>query len=292
MRKLCLFFISLLSIAGAWSQQNIIQDSLLIDGHYRYFHFQKPVADTKKLSLVFVMHGSGGNGLQMMQRAGSIVANAEQEKYIAVFPTGYKNFWNECRKSSPAEANTQDINEQAFFKEMIEYFQSKYFINKKQVFAIGTSGGGHMAYKLALTMPDYFRAFTAIIANLPDSSNMDCPASNKAVNIMIVNGTDDKINPYMGGDVILNTGNFGRVMSTDKSFGYWSTLAGYAGTPLFETLPDTDPKDGKRIEKYSFTGRSKEVVLLKVVGGKHDYPGDIDVHMYAWDFFKHIINQK
>ena len=32
----------------------------------------------------------------------------------------------------------------------------------------------------------------------------------------------------------------------------------------------------------------KEVVLLKVIGGKHDYPGDINVHRYAWEFFKSV----
>lgn len=28
------------------------------------------------------------------------------------------------------------------------------------------------------------------------------------------------------------------------------------------------------------------MTLLKVVGGKHDYPGDLDVYLYAWEFFK------
>ncbi len=292
MKKIYLVFICVLSTFALFSQATLIQDSLLIDGNYRCFYFKKPTSETNDFSLVFVMHGSGGNGLQMMERASSMVTSSQEEKYIAVFPTGYKNFWNECRQSSPAEANTQNINEQGFFKQMIEYFQSKYNINKKHVFAIGTSGGGHMAYKLALTMPNDFMAFTAIIANIPDSSNMDCTASNRPANMMIVNGTDDKINPYLGGEVILNTGNFGRVVSTDKSFSYWSALAGYSGNPSFELLEDTDPKDGKRIEKYSYTGKKKEVVLLKVVGGKHDYPGDIDVHLYAWNFFKHLMTKK
>lgn len=174
---------------------------------------------------------------------------------------------------------------------MINYFVEKYQVDRKLVFVIGTSGGGHMAYKLAMTMPDRFRAISAIIANLPDSTNFDCVALNKPVNIMITNGTLDKTNPYEGGEVILNTGNFGKVMSTDRTLQYWSTLAGYAGNATMETLPDNDPKDGKTIEKYSYTGKKKEVVLLKVIGGKHDYPNDIDVHLYSWEFFKHIMGK-
>ena len=148
-----------------------------------------------------------------------------------------------------------------------------------------------MAYKLAMTMPDKFRAVSAIIANLPDSSNFDCVALNKPVNIMITNGTLDKTNPYEGGEVILNSGNFGRVMSTDKTVHYWSNLAGYKGNASMEQLPDNDPNDGKAIEKYSYTGRKKEVVLLKVIGGKHDYPNDVDIHLYSWEFFKHIMKK-
>jgi polyhydroxybutyrate depolymerase len=52
-------------------------------------------------------------------------------------------------------------------------------------------------------------------------------------------------------------------------------------------LPDTDPADGKTLERYTFKKKGKpEVVLLKVIGGKHDYPSDIDVHEEAWKFFK------
>jgi polyhydroxybutyrate depolymerase len=291
MKKIYLLFVCALSSFAVFSQPIFIQDSLLIEGNYRYFHYKKPSSETKNVSLVFVMHGSGGNGLQMTQRAASVAAVSDQENFIAVFPSGYKNFWNECRKAAPSETNLQDINEQGFFLSMINYFHSKYKINRKNVFAIGTSGGGHMAYKLALTMPTYFKAVTAIIANLPDSTNMDCTESKKPMNIMIVNGTEDKTNPYMGGDVNLASGNFGRVMSTERSFTYWAALAGYTGKPAFETLPDNDPKDGKTIERYSYSGKNKEVVLLKVIGGKHDYPGDIDVHLYAWDFFKHIMHK-
>lgn len=77
------------------------------------------------------------------------------------------------------------------------------------------------------------------------------------------------------------------VRSTDQTFAYWSSLAGYKGKPQMEKLLDNDPKDGKTIEKYTFKKKRKpEVTLLKVINGKHDYPNDIDVHLEAWEFFK------
>jgi polyhydroxybutyrate depolymerase len=171
---------------------------------------------------------------------------------------------------------------------MIDYFKQKNGINDKHVFAVGTSGGGHMAYKLALTMPERFAAITALIANLPDTNNIDCVEKRVAMPVLIVNGTEDKVNPYMGGEVIIgNNISLGFVRSTDRTFAYWSTLAGYKKQAKKELLLDNDPKDGKTIEQYTYKKRRKpEVTLLKVIGGKHDYPNDIDVHLEAWAFFK------
>jgi len=284
MLKIICPFIFILFFSSLKSQ--ILTDSIKIDGHYRVFHFNKPPQQIKNYSLVFVLHGSGGNGKQMMERASKMNEISSDEKFIAVFPTGYQNYWNECRKIAPSSANLENINEEDFFKQMIKYFKKYYQVNEQKVFAVGTSGGGHMAFKLGLTMPNSFRAITAIIANLPDSNNLDCPQMLKPMNVLIVNGTEDKTNPYDGGEVILGSGNFGNVRSTDRTFKYWADLAGYTGTPIKTMLPDTDPSDGKTIEKYSFTGNTKSVVLLKVIGGKHNYPNDIDVHKYAWDFFK------
>jgi polyhydroxybutyrate depolymerase len=272
-------------VASFITKAQIAGDSLLIEGHRRSFHFLK--SPKTKASLVFVLHGSGGNGIQMRARANSLEGIALTENILLVYPDGYKKYWNECRKTANSAANLENINENAFFEAMIGYFKERYQINEKQVFAVGTSGGGHMAYKLAMTMPERFRAITALIANLPDTNNIDCEEKRRAIPVMIVNGTADKTNPYEGGEVITNNISLGLVRSTDRTFAYWSSMAGYKGKPQMQNLPDTDPKDGKTIEKYTFkTKRKPEVTLLKVINGKHDYPNDIDVHLEAWEFFK------
>lgn len=291
MKQVILFWMVFFSLTSTFGQGKVITDSLTIAGISRKFTFHEPAASKKNRSLVFVLHGSGGNGNQMMERVPALVKASFEENFIAVFPTGYQNFWNECRKASPAAANRLDVDEQAFFLEMIAYFEHHYQVDRNQVMVIGTSGGGHMAYKLAMTLPDTFMAISVIIANLPDASNMDCIPQGKPVHMLITNGTLDKINPYEGGEVILNTGSFGKVVSTETSLSYWAGLAGYTQAPSRETLPDTDPKDGKIVEKYSYSGREKEVTLLKVLGGGHDYPNDIDIHLYSWEFFKGLMRR-
>ena len=281
----------LLAFAFANSKAQLISDSFLIDGHYRSFHFNKPSSGNSKGSLIFVLHGSGGNGKQIMRGAVKLEEIAGSENILLVYPDGYKNYWNECRKMATSAANVENINDNSFFNQMIEYFVSKYHVNSKQVFAVGTSGGGHMAYKLAITAPEKFRAITAIIANIPDSSNLDCMEKKQSMPVMIINGTADQTNPYKGGEMSVGGAVWGRVRSTEQSFKYWAILDGYNGEPEKEILPDNDPADGKTIEKFTYKAKGKpEVVLLKVINGKHDYPNDINVYLEAWNFFKRQIN--
>lgn len=272
-----------ITVGSAYSQP--VTDSVLIEGHYRTFHFLKPAKPGA--SIVFVLHGSGGNGLGNRKGASKLEAIAPSENILLVYPDGYKRYWNECRKTAQSVANLENINDNAFFATMIEYFRKNHRIDTRRIFAVGTSGGGHMAYKLALTMPEQFRAVTALIANLPDTNNLDCPEKRVAVPVLIVNGTADQTNPYEGGEVRTNGISLGLVRSTDRTFRYWSELAGYQQQPTKTLLPDTDPNDGKTIERYTYQANGKpEVTLLKVIGGKHDYPNDIDVYLEAWAFFK------
>jgi polyhydroxybutyrate depolymerase len=286
MIKLPLLFLLVLPWFGVQAQ--VKRDSLRIEGRFRTFNYLQPPPSSTGASLIFVLHGSGGTGKEHLPSASKLAERAAAENILLVYPDAYKKYWNECRKASPAEANVLDIDEAAFFTAMITYFTKSYRTDENRVFVIGTSGGGHMAYKLALTIPHQIKAITALIASLPTPENFDCQEAKVPVPVMIVNGTADLVNPYEGGVVVAGNGVvLGEVRSTEQTFAYWSSLAGYRGKPRKETLPDTDPTDGKRIEKYRYQQKGKpEVVLLKVVGGKHDYPRDVDVFLEAWEFFK------
>ena len=265
----------------------IKSDSILVEGNYRSFYFNKPESLKTDGSLIFVLHGSGGNGKNMMRRTSQLEQKAKAENALVIYPNGYKKYWNECRKVASSLANKENINEEAFFSAMINYFKNNYKINEKSVFAMGMSGGGHMCYKLAMTMPGKFRAVMALIANLPDDQNMDCVESKVSIPVMIVNGTADPVNPYDGG--LMPAGSFvmGTVRSTEQTFQYWAGLADYKGDPTKESIPNNDPSDGRTIERYTYNAKGKpEIVLLKVIGGKHDEPNDINVYVEGWEFFK------
>jgi polyhydroxybutyrate depolymerase len=274
------------------SGAQVIVDSILVEKNYRSFHFNKPAVDTKNFEIIFVLHGSGGNGLQMMPPAAKLENISAGEHVMLVYANGYKNFWNECRKAATSLANIENVNEQAFFEGMLAYFHSKYQTNASRFFVIGLSGGGHMAYKLAMTMPGKCRGISAVVANVPDTTNMDCEGSGKPVAVLISNGTNDNTNPYNGGNMTINGKSWGEVRSTERSFQYWASLAGYSGNPTVEEIPDT-VVNKQTITRYSYSSKDKpEVTLLKINGGEHAFPQDIDIFLESWKFFKREIERE
>jgi polyhydroxybutyrate depolymerase len=280
-------------LSGLSSYAQYITDSILVDGHYRTFHYQPPATGLQDGTIIFILHGSGGSGKDMMEPSARLQAIAPQKHLLLVYPDGYKRYWNECRKGATSEANQLNINEQGFFNGMIAYFGSKYGIYTQQLFAIGLSGGGHMCYKLGLTMPNRFKAISAIVANLPDTANLDCAEAKKPLAVMISNGTADPLNHYEGGNIIIDGKNWGAIRSTDRTFQYWVHLAGYTGQPTITNLPDTDTSNGQTITRYTYLqGNKPEVTLLKVNGGAHAFPKDLDIFLESFQFFERELTRE
>ena len=119
----------LLSAGFCSLKAQVINDSMLIDKNYRTFHFVAPKPVHKGASLIFILHGSGGNGMKMMEHTSRLQQEIKNENVIAVYPDGYKNFWNECRKAAPSDANVENIDENSFFNSMIEYFTRNFKMN-------------------------------------------------------------------------------------------------------------------------------------------------------------------
>lgn len=270
---------------GVWAT-GIVKDSLLIEGYYRSFCFKEPTHKTKGGSLVFAIHGSGGIAENFMKQTEKIDELMSRDNFMLVFPQGYKRYWNECRKASTAEANRIDINEEAFFEAMIDYFVKNYGLDRKRVFVSGVSGGGQMAYKMGMRIPEKLRGIAALVANLPAAENMDCVAAGKPIPTLIINGTADPVNPNNGGEMKAGI-SLGYVVSTDASFAYWSGLAGYRGEPKREMLPDPFPDNDITMESLTYQKKgSPEVKLIKVINGKHGQPADLNFYTEVWKFFK------
>ena len=154
--------------------------------------------------LVFALHGATQNAGRMRVSTGfEFERLADAHGFIVIYPDGYRNHWNDCRKAASYAARTENINDEAFILALIERFHSTLNADQTRVFVMGYSNGGHMAYRLALEMPERITAIAAVAANMPTDDNCDCRKSGRPIPVMIMNGTKDPINPNGGGKISL-----------------------------------------------------------------------------------------
>jgi polyhydroxybutyrate depolymerase len=281
----------------------LLEGSLSVGGRERHFRWYRPAKPAESPPLVFVLHGSMSDGRDA--RRGTYYEFdrlADRHGFLAVYPDGYEQHWNDCRAVAPYSANAKNIDDVAFFGAMVDFFVAEQHANPDRVYATGISNGGQLAYRLALELPERVAAVAPVAASLPDDANLDCEKSGKPIAILVLNGTDDPMNPYEGGEVALYGiwGHRGTVLSTDATIDYFAKLAGHRGPPRVVEYPDVATHDRSRAELRTWNdGQGPEVVLLKVEGGGHTFPhpfhryprfigrtnADLDAAAEIWRFF-------
>ena len=163
-----------------------------------------PAAKEESPALVMVLHGSMSDGA--MARTGtyySFDVLAERNGFIAVYPDGFDSHWNGCRVNASYQANLKDIDDVGFLRQLVDQMAERYGVDPDRVFATGLSNGGQMVYRLAYEAPDLIAGGAAVIANLPVPDNLGCEPSGQAVPMLILNGTEDPVTPYTGGQINL-----------------------------------------------------------------------------------------
>jgi polyhydroxybutyrate depolymerase len=130
-----------------------------------------------------------------------------------------------------------------------------------------------MALRLALEHSQRYRAVAAALANVPAPQNFQCQPVAHTPSVMILNGTEDPLVPYAGGEINL-LGLFykgGQVISSAASAQYLADRNAIAGKPQ---LSLTQTAQGSRVEHarwQSADGRT-EVELVTLHGAGHGLP--------------------
>jgi polyhydroxybutyrate depolymerase len=176
--------------------------------------------------VVFVLHGAMQSAQMMRVSTGyEFERLADQHGFLVVYPHGYEEHWNDCRKQASYAARKRAMDDKGFLLALIEQFHSTHGIDRTRVFAMGYSNGGHLAYRLALELPDRITAIGVVGANLPTDENCACEETGRPIPVIIINGTRDPINPYDGGSVTLfGFANRGAVRSARQSAEYFVHL--------------------------------------------------------------------
>ncbi|MEZ0259901.1 MAG: PHB depolymerase family esterase [Alphaproteobacteria bacterium] len=280
------------------------------DGITREYWIYDPRANqtSGKRALVLVLHGGGGKADKfdvMTGKENSFNTLADREDILIAYPQGINKSWNDGREAPQVDAQAREIDDTGFLSGLIDSLVNSRNVDPKRVYVVGPSNGGHMSNRLACDISGKVAAVGIVIGLMPKKYVDKCKPETP-VSVLIMNGTEDPLVPYNGGDVKLfkRGRSRGEDISTEDTFAFWLKHAGYDGKPdaiAAKQLPDADPDDKTRITMRSFKGAQSQVVLYTVTGGGHTWPGgrqylfeslvgrvsrDINATEVIWDFFK------
>ena len=225
--------------------------------------------------LVIALHGTTMDGAQMRKFTGyEFDSLADTHGFAVFYPDAYKTNWNDCRKAGAVAAKLEHVDDVGFILALIAKAQSEFKIDPKKVFLVGYSNGGHMAMTLATLSPSPAASIAIFGADLSTSDNSTCSQDSRTPPIMIVDGTDDPLNPYNGGEItIFGFQHMGTVVSAPATAEAFARRNGIGTQPSEEMLPHRDPRDPTSVQRLTWRKDSEPyVVLYSVRGGGHTVP--------------------
>lgn len=272
--------------------------SLDVGGRKRTYlvHVPKGHDSKKPCALVLAFHGAGMNAVLMSAYSG-LNKKADDNDFLVVYPngTGRSGFltWN-CGgfQGSFADGRPDDVE---FTTRMIDELESVVAVDPKRVYATGISNGGMMCYRLGAELAQRIAAIAPVAGALA----IEKVNPSRPVPALVLHGTEDTFVPFNGPDP--RTRRLFKIATIDDSVRAWALANGCPETPAATDLPDRAPDDGTTVKRFVYgPGRDgAEVILLKIIGGGHTWPGqsiasgaflgrstrDISANDVIWDFF-------
>lgn len=238
-----------------------------IDGRLRSFQFVAPATAAAPMPVLLALHPSMSSGARMRDFVGPVFEPlAERQPMLIVYPDGFEGHFNDCRKAASYSARALNIDDVSFLQALVSQLSTSYPIDPTQIHVVGYSNGAHMGYRLAMEAPNFLRGLIAVAANLPTDDNFACSrARGRFDRAVLIQGTDDPINPYTGGAVTLwGFGHRGTVHSAKDSAAQLARWLGISGTPQASGNGAT--------EVLHWNDQRSAVRLMSVLGGGHTVP--------------------
>ncbi|MDE2291464.1 MAG: esterase [Elusimicrobia bacterium] len=290
--------LSALLLAAVPARAGFERGALEHGGLKRTYALYVPARRPAHPAAVFVLHGGGGTGAQLRRHTRRrFEALADKDGFVVVYPDGVDRHWDDGRDLPGRSVRVDDLG---FLAELADRLTASLSLDPARLYVTGISNGGFMANALACGQAGRWAAVAPVAASLGEKTAAACRPS-RAVPVLMVNGTEDPLVPWDGREVRFLGRSRGRKLTVPETAARWAALDGCAKDPAVTELPPRDPSDPTRVELRAWRGgrRGAEVLLYRVVGGGHTWPGgrvylprlvgpttrQLDVEALIWSFF-------
>ncbi len=248
--------------------------------------------ENKKIQYLLVaLHGRAGTGKEFFIKS-EMYSIADREGILLIFPDGENKSWTDGRKLS---TDNENLDDKGFILALTKKYQTEFFIPKENLILIGYSNGGYMTEKIAFES-NIFNTYITFVSTI--SLNLSKQQPKFPQNIMLVNGTEDPIVPYSGGEVL---GGKGKILSVEESISIWKKRNLCTNEEIVKPKDKFD--DGVNVFEiiYKNCKTKKSLKLIRLDGAGHGYPGkleneikfgrfteEISANEEIWKFFKSL----
>lgn len=275
--KICFLIFLILCTLWVKAQFKTETNFVTFEGYERSYEVFVPenYTEIQNYPLVFVIHGGGGTGKGLVRTTRAQFNKlATRDKFIVVYPNGIEKSWNDGARDTIGVARKLNINDVGYFEKMIVILNYKYSIDNKNIFACGISNGGFMSQRLAFELSHKIKGIGVVAANLSVvQSSKELPINS--VSVIFINGTNDPLVPYNGGDVSVFRKKRGKVLSVEESIETWKKINNCSEFVAEFPYPDKNLKDNctavKTIWQHPKNPKTK-VAAIKIENGGHTWP--------------------
>lgn len=235
-------------------------------GLLRTYQLHVPAGVEHPSGLVVNLHAAGASGGEQaaLTHYNSV---ADAHGFVVAYPDGIDHSWADGRGASLPDR--QRVDDVGFIAALVDRLVADFGIPRGRVFATGLSAGGFMANRLACDRADLFAAVAPVAGTL--GANMACNPS-RPVSVMAMHGTADPIVPF-GGGTMTGRGGISDILAAPAMVDRWRQIDGCPNSAVPEVLPGAGDGTGAEPLTYSPCAGGTAVVLMRVDGGGHTWPG-------------------
>ena len=264
--------------------RNTSRCSFVHDGLERFYLIYKPQSlNQEDAPVLFALHGYGSSAAFHKSYTG-YEDYADNEKFIVVYPQGYKlesvlvnssSHWN-----VGAWTTASEIDDIGFIDTIIDLVVNKEQVDENRIYSSGMSNGGFMSYHLACNLSEKIAAIASVTGSMSKETLADCAPSHSTA-ILQIHGLQDLVVPYFGfGDLGMEP--------IDDVLAYWANFNDCNLEKLVAVADYFNEKGSIDFINYEFCMNNVDVKLIRIPSMDHTWPTlnnfNISASEEVWNF--------